>query len=553
MKNKTILLARTLIRNGEGLGMKGSSTFAKAAVYIMFLIVIPSMMIGIGVFVAGLMGALKQIGQEGVVLSWGIALNSAVVFVFGVFYIISSFYFSSDIENLLPLPLKPRQIMGAKFLVVTIYEYLTTAFIFMPLLITYGVKTGSGLLYYLYGLIIFLLMPIAPLAAASVLVMVIMRFTNLSRHKDLFKILGGVLAIFLGLGVNVVMQNTMQSMSPEQLMELVQKGNNSLIGVTSSVFPTARRGAEALIYSSSMDGFVSFLIFAGFSIAIYIALLWLGELLYLRGVVGLSESGARRNKVSKQELEKAIVKRPVVRTYAMVELKLLFRTPIYFVNCVMINFLWPVFFVFPLLFKTEGTDVLGELIGVLNKPGLEGSIMAGAFALALFLGGTNAVAPTAISREGQEFFVKKYLPVSYKQQITAKVISAFALGLVAILAMVAFAVFMFEMSPWLGLLILATAWLPILFTCYTGLLIYLYNPKLDWDNEQKAVKQNMNVLYNMIVGVVFALPTIGGAIAFSQNLVVTAIVLIVVFGLLTFLMYKLVYTLGVKRFAQLEG
>jgi hypothetical protein len=47
--------------------------------------------------------------------------------------------------------------------------------------------------------------------------------------------------------LNLVIQNVMGSMSQEQIMELVQKGNNSLMILTSGVFPTARWGAEALI------------------------------------------------------------------------------------------------------------------------------------------------------------------------------------------------------------------------------------------------------------------------------------------------------------------
>ena len=130
MKNKTLLLARTLIKNGEGLNLKGSSTFTKIAILIVFAILIPSFMFGIAFVVTGLLTVLKSMGQEGVILSWGIAINSTIVFVFGIFYVISTFYFSSDVEMLLPLPLKPRQIVAAKFLVVTIYEYFTTAIFF---------------------------------------------------------------------------------------------------------------------------------------------------------------------------------------------------------------------------------------------------------------------------------------------------------------------------------------------------------------------------------------------------------------------------------------
>jgi ABC-2 type transport system permease protein len=35
-------------------------------------------------------------------------------------------------------------------------------------------------------------------------------------------------------------------------------------------------------------------------------------------------------------------------------------------------------------------------------------------------------------------------------------------------------------------------------------MIDLWLPKLVWDNEQKAVKQNMNGLFNMLVSIAFA-------------------------------------------------
>jgi len=553
MKNKTLLLTRILLKNSGGLGIRDSNMFTKVSVALVFLIMIPAMMIGIGIFSAGLVTAFRTIGQEGLVLSLAIAINSAIVFVFGIFYIMSTFYFSSDVEYLLPLPLRPKQIIGAKFLVVTIYEYFTTAVIFLPMLIAYGVVMKSGPVFYLFGIVVYLLMPIAPLAAASFLIMLIMRFTNLSRHKDTFKIIGGVLAVFLGMGVNLLVQNIAGRMSMEEIAQLLEQGNNSLVRVSSSIFPTTRWGAEALAGSASLTGLWSLLIYVAFSLVVYLILLWLGELIYLRGVVGLSESSSKRNKISKEEFEKTTVKNSIIKSYTMVELKILFRTPIYFVNCVMINFLWPVFILFPMLLQSGEVNVMHEISKVLNKPGVEGMVLAGAFAFALFMGGTNAVAPTAISREGQELFIKKYIPVNYKQQLTAKVLSGFLLGLISVFIMSAFAVILFKISFWLGLLILATAWLPILFTSYTGLLIDLYNPSLNWDNEQKAVKQNVNVLYNMIVGIVPGILTIGGTIALQLSLLQAVIILVVVYGGLCYLTGKLLYTQGVKRFCQLEG
>ena len=68
VKNKTFLLARTLIKNGEGLGIKGSSTFAKVSVILVFAIMIPMFMAGIAYLVTSLLGVLVQIGQEGIIL-----------------------------------------------------------------------------------------------------------------------------------------------------------------------------------------------------------------------------------------------------------------------------------------------------------------------------------------------------------------------------------------------------------------------------------------------------------------------------------------------------
>ncbi|MEN6392103.1 MAG: hypothetical protein ABFD04_16935, partial [Syntrophomonas sp.] len=79
---------------------------------------------------------LAPLGQQGVVISLGLTLASGMVFFFGVFYVISTFYFTDYMQNLLALPLAPWQLLGAQFSLVVVYEYLSTLpFILPPLLI----------------------------------------------------------------------------------------------------------------------------------------------------------------------------------------------------------------------------------------------------------------------------------------------------------------------------------------------------------------------------------------------------------------------------------
>lgn len=361
-----------------------------------------------------------------------------------------------------------------------------------------------------------------------------------------------MIGIFLGLGINILVQSTSGSMNQEQIIDLIQKGENSLLGLTTGIFPTTRWGAEAMISSVNLSGLINILIYIGFSILVYIVILWLSELIYLRGVVGMSETSSSRKKNGSVKLDEKAEQNSVVTTYTLVELKLLFRTPIYFVNCVMINFLLPVFLFIPFIFQQESQGALQEIIPRINSPEASGIVLMAFFSIAFFLGGTNGVTSTSISREGQELFIKKYLPVSYRQQLTAKVLSGFILGLFGVLMLVLSAMFLLKLPLATALIIMLTAWLPILLTSITGLLVDLYNPKLNWDSEQKAVKQNINVLYNMLIGLILLGP-LWLLLPLSSNLVLVIGILVLVYGLLCFVLLKALFTLGVRQFVRLEG
>jgi len=60
----------------------------------------------------------------------------------------------------------------------------------------------------------------------------------------------------------------------------------------------------------------------------------------------------------------------------------------------------------------------------------------------------------------------------------------------------------------------------------SGIIFELYWPKLHWDNEQKAVKQNMNVLYGMVAALIFAGMAIAPVLVFELTLPVAAVILV---------------------------
>jgi ABC-2 type transport system permease protein len=555
MSNKTLLLTRTLIRNGEGFGIKGmKNKVSKVLFALMLMIILPGLVVMFSFFVNSAYSALTAIGQEGVVISWGIAIASTVIFLFGIFYIAASFYFSRDVEVLLYLPLKPRQIVGAKFLTAALFEYLITAAVFLPVVIIYGIRSAAGILFYIYSCVVFVFIPVVPLCLAAVLVMVLMRFTNASKQKDTFSIIAGTLALILGLGINLTVQKFIINMNPQELEALIMKGENTLALLTSGIFPTARWAVSALLDTVTTAGFLNLMLYAAVSAAVYIILLFLGEMVYLKGVVGLSETVSKRNKQNKTEArDKFLKKHSALRTYTMLELKLLFRTPIYFLNCVIVNFIWPVLLLIYMVMGTEGADIQGTVKQLMNNPDIAGTIFLFGIALFTFVAGFNGTVSTSISREGQELFIKKYIPVSYRTQILAKVLSGFILSIAGAVFTLIAATAVFKLPLYISMLILAAGWMGMLFISFVEILLDLYNPKLDWDSEQKAVKQNLNVVYSMIISSIVGGLTIYAALQFSPGFIAAVLSSILVYGVLNVLVYLLLRKKGVERFGRLEG
>jgi ABC-2 type transport system permease protein len=73
------------------------------------------------------------------------------------------------------------------------------------------------------------------------------------------------------------------------------------------------------------------------------------------------------------------------------------------------------------------------------------------------------------------------------------------------------------------------------------------NPKLNWDNEQRAVKQNMNLVFNMLLGMGAAGIAVVFLIFVSSSMIVTSLVFIIGLLAANFGLYKLLE----KRFPKM--
>jgi len=416
----------------------------------------------------------------------------------------------------------------------------------------YGIKSSAGLTYYLYSLIVFLSLPIIPLAFASIIVMIIMRFVNIGKKKDLLKLLGSLVAISMAVGLNIALQRfTTSSMDVDFITNTLIEGNNSFVSIVSNLFPGLSFAATALTRSSEMVGLYDMLLYLLITSALFIVFLFLAEKLYFKGFLGVSETDSKKKELTAQEMTRSVIKTPVLRSYIKKEFRILFRTPVFLLNCVLTNFLWPIFILIPLFTQSSGFQDIPNLGKIITKTNSEPLVLAIGFAVAIFLSATNGIASTAISREGENFFTNKYIPLSYTKQIAGKTIPGVILSVIGIALIIVMATVLVKVPVYLGLLLFILGVLGAILTSMVGIILDIFNPKLVWDSEQKAVKQNLNLLFHMIIGVLVAGLTILVVVKFQLTFIITMIFIMGFSGLSILLLYKFLTTKGVQLYSEL--
>ncbi len=496
---------------------------------------------------------LAPLGQEGAILTLGIVLVSFIVFMFGIFYIINFFYFADDAQNLLALPLSGYQVLGARFSVVLVNEYLSALPFLLPPLLVYGIKSGASALYWLYALIGFILVPMLPLGLATIPTVIIMRFANLSRRKDLLKILGGLVAIALAVGYQFLFQKSgPNAMDPVFLQNLLTS-RSGLMNLMSRVFPSTRYLGLALINADQITGLLNLLQFAGLSL-LMVALAWLtGDKLYFKGLIGSTETTVKRKRLSEADYRRLGKGLPPLLSYWAKEMRLLFRTPTYFINSIMTNILVPVLLTIPFFIQSRNQKVAmpwEELLG-----GAQGQtiLMVIIIGIIVFMTGSNAITATAISREGRELYVSKYIPLSYRKQILAKLLSAYLLGLSGAILMIIAVRILIPLDNYLIAMMLGVSMVAITPVIEAGLIIDLFNPKLNWENEQQAFKQNFNVVFSMLLAILLGGVIIYVVVRYIHTPVQAALFMLLGFGLAALLLYYFLISWGIKRYYELEG
>ena len=230
------------------------------------------------------------------------------------------------------------------------------------------------------------------------------------------------------------------------------------------------------------------------------------------------------------------------------EFKSLFRNPMFFMQCV-----YPVL-IFLVTIIIMSVILVPKLEELFNNEEFIKSIGSLSFDLSvvyLILGGIQILfmmsitSLTAISREGKQAIVMKYLPISYYKQFIYKGIPQIFINMISIIVILSL---VFICIPSINVLtkiiMFILAILLNIINSYSMLIVDLIRPKLEWDTEYEVFKQNNNKIFQYAFSVIIILflmyfNNIFKDVEINTALMITALILLILIILILFIVKKI--------------
>lgn len=494
---------------------------------------------------------LKTINQQGLIITNSIITAVLFTLVFGFLGVITTYFIGKERDILFSLPIKPWNLLFARFFINYLSEVLIITFITLPPTIIYGIKEGPGFIFYIAVIMVILFVPIIPLAICYFILIPIMKFGNFLKNKDVMMIFTGFIGIAFAIAIQFFSRSmTDMSKNPMMMVDKIQSPNG-LVSIVGKIYYPSIIATRGILGYNTLSGWLNIFFLIIISIFAVLLLIYIMSGYYFRSNLGSEEVRKSKKKLDSSTMKQELKRRSTLGSMVLREIRLMNREPVYFLNGPLVILLMPFIIISIVLIQ-------GENFGDLTKKLYE--IKNGVYYLTLalcgggvFLGLTGTPSSSAISREGKAFMQLKSMPINPIDLINAKLIHGIIIGAIGSLVTCVMAYFIIEL-PMLNYVIAFIISIIIMLPVLIGsLMVELRWPKLTWDDPIKAMKQNINVVV-MVLGEMFIyIPLIGFiAYKFLENPTVGYVILFTVPLIISSVLYRLLIKYSQKRFYQIE-
>ena len=464
-----------------------------------------------------LLDGLIQIQQEEIFIGMILFMIFGLAIVQTIFSSINVLYFTKDSEYLLPLPLKPYQIILARTNVMLISEYLIIFLVGCIPLIMYGILTGAGIVYYITMLLAVILVPILPVLLISIIVMGIMSFAKLTKNRNKFQLLATALLLVIVVALSISTSSMQDDLTNEEMAQMLVEANGT-IEMIKGYIPTVDYLIEALTTNNLVTTVIEVLKTIAITAISFVVYMLISQKIYFKGLVGnLFGGGTARTKKGIKQKEYKNSK--LYKSYVGKEFKSLARNPVFLMQCLIPAILIPIIMVI-----ITYTGISSEGMGFEQINQMVGQMPTNTFMIACIILGVIQfftmfiyIAITAVSRDGENAVFMKYIPVPLYKQYIYKIIPNIIMYMVSIAITLGITEYILHLPIITLILLFIVATIMGVLQSILMIIIDLKRPKLNWDSEYAVAKQNLNLIFPML----FSMLNIGimiGAVALLKNI-----------------------------------
>ena len=429
-------------------------------------------------------------------------LNAAVTFAitaielvnvfFGLKSMLGTVYMSNDSDMLLALPLKTVTIFLSKLAVCYIVEFFSTLVMLAATLLPLGIGLSAGAGYFAALIFGAFLIPLISLLAVAILSVPLLLVSNLFRNK------GAV-----GTIIYVLLFGALMALYMWFVVSLgwgTGDFNGADVGAMLDGILESVSSAAAYLYPNVwLSGAFTAATFGGwignFALFLLSALVLLGLTVLLSGKIflwNMRKSQENAGKGGKKTTYKFAGGNKISSLLAA-DFKNMLRTSSLGFYCLTQVVVIPVCVViYCLALKDVGGE--GEMQNLLS--------MVSRVMLVIMWPMTCVTAASSVSREGENFYLIKTLPVKPSQYAWAKLIISLIFNGAAFALSVVFECIFVKIGIVVGLLDFLTVFCASAGVSAALVLIDMKNPRLKWTTVQQGLKNNPSSLWGMLVGFV---------------------------------------------------
>lgn len=454
---------------------------------------------------------LKPVGLQGMLLLNAASTASVLVFIMAFMMALSMFSTSGIESGFLVLPFTPPELLGAKMILVYVTEALLGAFILIVAMVIYGIKEGPPVMFYLNGLLSAFALPLLPTALAYLVIVPLMNASKLFRNKNFILYVGGFLGMGFALAFNFYIQSITSKFGDPQAAAMFANPDSMMARLGKAWLPTWLAW-KAFDGAASPLGFLAALGNLGLGLGCAAGVAALLGRAYVRSLQAYNETSAAKKKpaAAGQGIfgRGMLVRRPLLRTLVVREIRLMNREPMYLLNGPFVMILMPALMAVVFAAQREVLAEMSAAIGpLLQGPG--GYLVPAAFGA--FLGSSTSIACTAVSRDAKALPWIRSLPIAPGKYFMAKLLHAEVFAVIGSLIGCGAGIALFHTAALDAVIALLLANIISTALNMGGLWLDTAFPRIRWDNPIAAMKQNPNA----IIAILSTMGLVGGLVAIS--------------------------------------